>query len=144
MVIGLRRIFSLPLVFIGTTFVATNYYSIKYAQQVKQYSTDLLLPCLFLIALWTSMQSGSRRSYWSLCVLGTVGVFLLFPAVFFLPISILVVLVSRTNLLPEDVLTRNTAAGTYRDTLLLFTACAVGVLILDVFFVRPNLEGMSQ
>jgi hypothetical protein len=99
----LRRSFRFPLALLGTTFFATNYYVLKYAQQVKQFSTDLLVSCLFLTVIWIMLESGrNRRLYWILAGLGTIGIFLSYTAVFWFPVAIIVVLLISSHAAKND------------------------------------------
>jgi 4-amino-4-deoxy-L-arabinose transferase-like glycosyltransferase len=52
----LRRMFSPILALFGTTLLLTNYYAGSYAQQVKQYSTDLLASVVFFALIWKCLE----------------------------------------------------------------------------------------
>lgn len=82
----LRRRFSFPLALLGTTFLAANYYAAKYSQQVKQYSTDILMSSLLLFFLWNYLESERcRKGFLTLLAGGSLAVFLSYPAVFWFP-----------------------------------------------------------
>lgn len=136
----LGRIFSFPLVVIGTTFFAANYYALKYSQQAKQYSTDLLLSCLFLIVSWTILESGlNRKGYWAICLLGIIGIFISFTIVFWLPIGILVVMLSSCHLSDSDHGT-NMSDGNFRRVILLLILYCSSAVLLYFPFIKPNLD----
>ena len=134
----LRRIFSFPLVVMGSTLIATNYYAIKYAQQIKSYSTDLLVACLFLFVLWAVMETETNQSpHWFLCLLGGAGIFLSFPAIFFVPVSAVVLLMSAS---PQLWANRRRMHSPWKraSALLVLAAYALSFLVLYTLFVRPN------
>jgi hypothetical protein len=88
-----RRLFPLPFSALGVTLFATNYWAIKYGQQVKQYTTDLLASCVFIALIWRVQKSGlDRPSYILFAVFGAVSTLLAWPAAFWLPSVVLCVL----------------------------------------------------
>ena len=96
--VALRRIFSQRLALIGVSIFSANYYALKYAQQVKQYSTDLLISCLLLLLLWLFLESkGGQRMYWVLVALGTVAVFLSYTAVFWFTSVVVAAILTRVR-----------------------------------------------
>jgi hypothetical protein len=91
MAVALRRLFSPSLALLGATFLAGSYYAAKYSQEVKQYSADLLVSCLFLFLIWIWLESeSSNRIYWALATLGTLGIFLSYVTLFWYPLVLLV------------------------------------------------------
>lgn len=133
----LRRNFRFPLALLGTTFFATNYYALKYAQHVKQYSTDLLVSCLFLTVIWIMLELGrNRRLYWILAGLGTIGIFLSYNAVFWIPVAIIVVLLMPSHAGKDD---RPWYQNILRiDSLFLLLLYGASFATLYFLFVIPN------
>lgn len=88
----LTRLFPATLAMLGTSVVLTNYWALKYSQQVKQYSTDVLVSSLFLLLLSNYLMGGKkRRSFWALVFAGGSSIFLSYPAVFWFPVGVLAV-----------------------------------------------------
>jgi len=133
----LRRSFRFPLALLGTTFFATNYWALKYAQQVKQYSTDLLVSCVFLTVIWIMLESGrNRRLYWTLAGLGTIGIFLSYNAVFWFPVAMIVVLLMPSHAGKND---RPWYQNILRiDSLFLLLLYGTSFATLYFLFVIPN------
>lgn len=81
-----RRLFPLPLSLLAVTLFSANYWDVKYAQQVKQYGTDLFASvlCLWLICVACA---SPRFTFKARLVFGC-GVLLCYfsaPSVFWLP-----------------------------------------------------------
>jgi hypothetical protein len=86
----LLKLFPTPLAMLGTSVFLTNYWALKYSQQVKQYSTDLLVSSLFLYLLVTYLLNDRKRgAFWALLLVGGSSVFLSYTAVFWFPVSVL-------------------------------------------------------
>lgn len=133
----LRRSFRFPLALLGITFFATNYWALKYAQQVKQFSTDLLVSCLFLTVIWIMLESGrNRRLYWTLAGLGTIGIFLSYDAVFWFPAAIIVVLLMPSHAGKNDRLWYQNILRI--DSLFLPLLYGTSFATLYFLFVIPN------
>ena len=133
----LRKLYSFPLVLIGVTLAAANYDAIKYAQQVKQYSSDLLLSCLLFALLWSYMTQKTQGTFWTLCLLCSAGVFLSFPAIFFLPVSAIIVLIGNPVRFAAEP-RKGLSIKSLRDTVILTVVSGVSVALVLYFFVLPN------
>lgn len=85
----LQRIFPLPVAWLGATFQALNYWGIKYSQQAKQYSVDVLTSSTFLLLLWNLNESPqSRNRFRVLLAFGCIAPFLSHPTVFWIPAAL--------------------------------------------------------
>ena len=139
----LARLFPAALAILGTSLFLSNYWAVKYSQQVKQYSTDVLISSLFLFLVTEFLSNREKRPiiYWALVFAG-LGVFLSFTAVFWFPVGLLVVALangdSAHSNLPE-------LAAEFMNrlkvclTMLFVYAGSFGLVY--IFFVRPNRSG---
>jgi hypothetical protein len=89
---ALRRLVPPGTALAGTAFLLSSYWSIKYAQQAKQYGTDMLAAsiAIWLMTLWLE----EARPPWLLTAtagFATLTPWLSFPSVFFLPPLLLTV-----------------------------------------------------
>ncbi len=128
--LAFRRLFNLPLTAVGAAIVALDYWSVKYAQQAKQYGTDMFASALLLWLLIRFLQrERSRRDLALLCAAAALCVFLSFPAVFWFPSIVL------AALLPLRLRLSRRAA---------ISAASLGasLAILYFVFVRPNSIGV--
>jgi hypothetical protein len=132
--------FSWPLTLIGVTFFSANYYASKYAQQVKQYSTDLLVSCFFLLLLWLFLESnGGHRVYWVLVALGTSGVFLSYTVAFWFPSVIVAVVLKPSRFSKGSKDTRLWSYEPLRTKILVaLTLYAAGLAAVYFYFIHPN------
>jgi hypothetical protein len=137
----LTRFFPTTLAILGTSVVLTNYWALKYSQQVKQYSTDVLVSSMFLLLLSSYLMGRQkRRTFWALVFAGGSSIFLSYPAVFWFPVSVLAIAFAPRNGLDAEV--------TDSGASLLKSRFADGATILLVyfscfglaykFFIRPN------
>jgi hypothetical protein len=120
---------------LALTLLCTNYYVLKYSQQVKQYGGDLLISALLLLLVGRYLENRSQRNFLALLVAQLAVLFLSHTAAFWLP----TVLVTVSLPGPSDEagpvglrrfrLGRAAAAG-----------CVLGAafLVLYINFVRPN------
>ena len=136
----LQKVFGSALSLLGVTFLVTNYYAGKYAQQVKQYSTDMLAGVILLVVIWIWMESDGRKpSLWAVTLAGVSCLLLSYTTAFWLPSLILAVLLPW----PKETAGGPAAAsgpGTWRWK----PAVAIAVLLggaavaAYVVFVLPN------
>ena len=75
-----------------TCLIAFSPYGIAYSKELKQYSSDMFATCLVLWAIWTYIQSPTRRQYFVLLFVFAVTLFLSYTAIVFVPLAVLVVL----------------------------------------------------
>ena len=139
---ALTRLFPTTLVIVGTSLFLTNYWALKYSQQVKQYSTDLLVSSLFLLLLTSYLVEGHKRSaFWALVFAGGFSVLLSYTAVFWFPVCMLVVAFGASDRsLTETAMysKRNPIGNRFTDcvtTLFVYLGC-FGVA--NWVFIRPN------
>lgn len=82
----LRRLLSTPAALIGIALAASNYWVIKYGQQVKQYGSDLLSAAVMLLVLEMMIRRGAgTRSLLLVGLTGAIAAFASFPAMFWFP-----------------------------------------------------------
>lgn len=133
----LRRLFPLPLAIIFTALFTSNYWAIKYGQQLKQYGTDLFVSAMlvWLISLLLTSQPNPRllRSTIILCV---ACCFLSLPAVFWLPgLAVAVGLAGvKTKILPTVLV----QTELLRVAVPVFALFAFVVGINYILFIAPN------
>lgn len=132
----LLRLFPCSLAAMGTAFLVSNYWVIKYSQQAKQYGTDLLVSSIFLWLLADRLCGrATRRNVWLLAVAGGCGIFLSYTAAFWLVAGFLAV-----GLAPSAG--NRSILGRFRqrsiDLITLSLAYGVGFIVCDWFFLRPN------
>jgi len=139
--LALKPMFGRAAALLGATMLATNYWAIKMAQQVKPYGADLLVSALFLYALQGTLTQGrGRRSVLLLAGLCCLGHFVSSPAVFWLP-STLAALAVRAFWRDGDGRPRALFVTKARAKRLAGLTLAVAVSLgLNYFiFLRPNL-----
>jgi len=125
-----RRAFPFPLALMATVFCVTNYWAVKYAQQVKQYSTDFLAASLMLYLIWSALEFGfTRRRFVLLVAAGCAGVFLSYTVVFWFPVAVVAFAV-------ED--RRSGAKWWFARALLLCGCLAAAFLVCYGAFIAPN------
>jgi Dolichyl-phosphate-mannose-protein mannosyltransferase len=138
MAVALQKMFSWPLALAGLTIFSGNYYASRYAQQVKQYSTDLLVSCLFLLVLWLFLESErSEPAYWLALTLGTFSVFLSYTAVFWFP-SVLVGAALKFSRQDEQVRRLWHHRAIRRKVLLAVIPSGAALGVVYLLFIRPN------
>jgi hypothetical protein len=136
--IVLRRLFTPPAAWLGFAMVVSNYWVIKYGQQVKQYGTDLLVACLIVVVLERILRDGGRRTnYVRLGIAGCVLTFLSFTAVFWF--ASCVIAVSLPNPAPGGASDTHTGRLRYRRAIRLALALAACLGLNYLVFVRPNM-----
>jgi uncharacterized membrane protein len=142
----LTRLFPPALAILGTLSFVTNYWFVKYSQQVKQYTADLLVAAIFLFLLLLYLENGrTRRLFWALVLAGAIGISLSYAAIFWFPVAILAVFVCPRREL--NLSAGKTEAGKIENEsfrarifpLLIALLAYLGSLALVyVFFIRPN------
>ena len=139
---ALIRLFPPALAVLGTVFFVANYWSIKYSQQVKQFTMDLLVATAFLFLLLLFLQNGpTRKIFWGLVLVGAIGIFLSYPAIFWFPVVFIAIAISphRGGL---DLQRGNVDQRWMRRWILpclIASAAYLGSLgMLDLFFIRAN------
>ncbi len=145
---ALILLFPTRLAMLGTSFLLVNYWALKYSQQVKQYSTDLLVSSLFVFLLTGYLMEGQRRRMlWVWLLVGGSTVFLSYTAVFWFPVSLLVVGLTT----PEGFVRLNSSSltdGVERRLAKCGTMLLVYLLCFGLayrFFIRPNqAESLTQ
>jgi hypothetical protein len=136
----LTRLFPTTLAMLGASVFLTNYWALKYSQQVKQYSTDVLASSLFLLLLSSYLTDGRKRTFWALVFAGGSSIFLSYPAVFWFPVSVLAVAFAPRD--SSEAKATDSGASALKSRL---TDCAIMLLVYVVcfssayeFFIRPN------
>ena len=128
--LAFRRLFDLPLTAAGAAILALDYWSVKYAQQAKQYGTDMFAAALLLWLLVRFLQQGrSRRDLALLCAAAMLCVLLSFPAVFWFPAIVLAALLPTRQSAPWP---RAAVAA---------ASLSAALALLYFVFVRPNPVG---
>jgi hypothetical protein len=81
-----RQLFPLPLALLGVTLFSANYWDVKYAQQVKQYGTDLFASTVFLWLICVACRSApGAAKRWLIPASAVLMCYLSSPSVFWLP-----------------------------------------------------------
>jgi hypothetical protein len=133
----LARMFTPVLAIAGTSVFVANYYAGKYAQQIKQYSSDLLVATMLLALTWRCLTRRDDRSTGQVIAVGLFCIFLSYTSIFWLPSLVLAVVIARgagAPLMPR--------LG--REPRLLMRPLAVaailgaGAMTAVLVFVRPN------
>ncbi|MBV8553757.1 MAG: hypothetical protein JOY54_20855 [Acidobacteriaceae bacterium] len=134
--LAVRRVLSFPLATCVITLVSADYWTIKYAQQAKQYDTDLLVSAIFMwiISAPGNPHPGARRILW-ICGVALALSFLSMPAMFWFP-SIVLVLMFDTAERSGRLRTLFWPA-VYR-VLIPAAILAIGLAANYWFFARPN------
>ncbi len=136
---ALMRLFPATLAMLGTSLYLTNYWALKYSQQVKQYSTDLLVSSLFFFLLVSHLTNGKRRStFWALVFAGGFSVFLSYTAVFWFPACLLVVAFATSESAYPETAEFRTLGNRFADGATLFLVYAACFGVADKIFIRPN------
>ena len=140
--IVLTRLFPAALALLGSAFFLTNYWAVKYSQQAKQYTGELLVSSLFVFLLLSYLGNGqNRRTYWALVLAGGVGIFLSYSAIFWFPVALLAI----ATFSPPTGSSLQGSEGEKQSfrirllrSLIALVAYLAGLGLLDLFFVRPN------
>jgi len=133
----LRRMFPEILALFGTALLLTNYYAGSYAQQVKQYSTDLLASIVFFALTWTCLEHPPR--FRTLVLIGCGCILLSYVSVFWLPGLVVVYwLAGRDAAATPDAPPRSASRGLIAAGGLaaIYGTSALATLLV---FVKPNL-----
>jgi Dolichyl-phosphate-mannose-protein mannosyltransferase len=94
--LALRRWLTMPAALLSLTLIASNYWVIKYPQQVKQYGTDLLVSALLLFLLGRFIEGGqSWRQFGAPLFVSAVGLFLSYTTMFWIPTLLLCAAIPR-------------------------------------------------
>ena len=138
----LRRMFSEIPALIGTTLLLTNYYAGSYAQQVKQYSTDLLASVVFFALTWKCLERPELRPRFSTLVwVGCACILLSYVSVFWLPGLLVAFFLSARD--PGSVIPHSPRSSASRGWIAagilaaIYGTCALATVLV---FVKPNLE----
>ncbi len=131
----LRRLFGPPLACLAFTVAVSNYWVIKYGQQVKQYGTDLLYACLILFLLERVVVHGREAThrYW-LVAFGCVSSFLAFPSVFWFPALVLAFALGCSNAGRGLCVNRRSGRAAFGFGVWLATC----FLLNYILFIKPN------
>lgn len=140
--IALTRLFPAALALLGTVFFLTNYWAVKYSQQVKQYTADLLVSSLFLFLLLSYLGSGQkRRIFWALVLAGGVGIFFSYATIFWFPVALLAIAIhappADTSSLGIEATKEPFRIRLVRSVIAL-AAYLTGLGLVDLFFIRSN------
>jgi hypothetical protein len=133
--LALRRWLSTPAALLGFTLLCSNYYVIKYCQQVKQYGTDFFVSALLLVLVGRYLESGSRRDLVALLAAGAAGMFLSYTTVFWLgTLLISAAIPGRSGASQAPGLSR------FRWSRMAGAGCVLGsaLLLVHIVFIRPN------
>jgi hypothetical protein len=137
----LNKLFSPTLAIFGTLFLATNNWSIKYSEQVKQYTTDMLVSTLFVFFLFRYFDRPTRRNFSALILAGTVGIFLSYAAIFWFPVVVVaVIVISREDVdaASERREARQRSPEWAARVITAVVAYGLSLVLVDVFFIRGN------
>lgn len=130
MAVVLHRLLPAPSALLGLTLAASNYWIIKYGQQVKQYGTDILTASVMLLVVERTLRQGSNRTgYWLLALTGAVSAFASFPAMFWFPSLVAAAALAGPERRPASL-----------RAALLAVWLGVCLAILYAVFVQPNLN----
>jgi hypothetical protein len=89
--LAVRKMFLPQVSLLATTFFATNYWAIKYSQQVKQYGTDLFVATAFLFIIQKMRRTEQAWYFWLLLLAAAAGSFLSLPSLFWFPAAVLAI-----------------------------------------------------
>ena len=138
----LTRLFPAGLAVVGTFFFLTNYWAVKYSQQVKQYTADLLVSSLFVFLLLSYLRDGQkRRTFWALVLTGGIGIFLSYAAVFWFPVTLLAIATfprSQEFSSFEGALAKDFLHTRSVRSLVALSAYLSCLGLADLFFIRSN------
>jgi hypothetical protein len=136
----LSRLFPPTFAMMGTSLYLTNYWALKYSQQVKQYSTDLLVSSLFLFLLTSYLIDGRKRAtFVALLFTGGVGVFLSYTAVFWFPVSLIVIAFAASNGRASDTQKLDASfANRSLECVIAFLVYASCFGVVHRFFILPS------
>jgi Dolichyl-phosphate-mannose-protein mannosyltransferase len=140
--VTLERLFPAGLAVLGTFFFLTNYWAVKYSQQVKQYTADLLVSSLFFFLLLSFLGSGQkRRTFWALVFAGGIGIFLSYTTVFWLPVAMLAIATFPRSLKrssSEGEPCADSLRSRFLRSLIALSAYLGCLGLADFFFIRFN------
>ncbi|MBV8890754.1 MAG: glycosyltransferase family 39 protein [Bryobacterales bacterium] len=141
--VAAKKMFSAPIACLATTFLATNYWAIKYSQQAKQYATDLLLATSFIYIIQELHHRRNRRTIWLLVLASGVGSFLSLTSAFWCATSILAIAWNdmRTRAWSSSIIKECLRVRSLVTATIFGTCLAVSYLL----FFRPNVTpGFSR
>jgi Dolichyl-phosphate-mannose-protein mannosyltransferase len=128
--IALRKLFGPAAALCGTSLVIVNFWAVKYAQQVKQFGSDVFA-CALLVFLVTRYCLRPDRRNFTLLVGGFVVMFFLSTtAIFMGPTVMAAVALGPLWRVPSDL-----RAGRLKIAV---TALALGGVLNYLVFMRPN------
>lgn len=139
----LRRMFSEIPALIGTALLLTNYYAGSYAQQVKQYSTDLLASVVFFALIWKCLEGPELRPRFATLIwVGCACILLSYVSVFWLPGLVVAFFLSArdgASVLPNAP--RRSGSREWISAGILAAIYGTCALATVLVFVKPNLAG---
>lgn len=136
----LRRLFTPLPALLGTALFLVNYNAIKYSQQVKQYSTDLLAAILLLaMIVWCLRRDSRAPSTVGLALGATACLALSYTSVFWLP-ALLLAFVFAPQLSGAPPEPPASAARRWLTGAALAAVLAASVAAVWLIFVNPNLD----
>jgi hypothetical protein len=120
---------------LSLTLLCSNYYVVKYGQQVKQYGADFFVSALLLVLVGRYIESRARGRLVALLAAGAAGMFLSYITVFWL-----------VTLLISAALPRNADASQppglsrFQWRRMAGAGCVLGSVLTLVYlvFIRPN------
>lgn len=134
-----RRILRPAFAVVTTALVALSPPAVVFSKEVKQYAGDVAASCLLLLALWSYWERHDSKRFFIVLGALTVALFLSYPAVVFVPVTIAVLLLVEPacKSTREDVLrTRLQRSG---------GLAAVAAVISGMnywFLVKPNTSAL--
>lgn len=132
---ALRRWLSTPAALFSLTLLCSNFYVIKYCQEVKQYGTDFLVSALLLVLVGRYIEIRSRRHLVALLSAGAAGMFLSYTTVFWIvPLLLLASIPRNSEAFECPGLSR------FQWWRMAGAGCVLGSVLMLVYivFVRPN------
>jgi hypothetical protein len=134
-----HRIFRWPLGLLATTFLATNYWAIRYSQEAKQYGCDLLMASAFVLLIYNTLNSdGIRHPRILVLTAGLLGSLLSLPVMFFFP-SIVIALGIRELLRRSGRGSWGKAARCLAGPAFVGAVLAAGLAAQYFVYWRPNI-----
>ena len=132
---ALRRWLSTWAALIAFTLICSNYYLLKYSQQVKQYGSDFLVSVVLLLLVGRYLENRSQRAFVAVLVAGVFGIFLSYTAAFWLPT--LFIALSLPG--PREA-AKPAGPGRIPWGRMATAGCVLGAafLLLNFIFIRPN------
>ncbi len=128
--IALRKLFGPIAAVCGTSLVIVNFWAVKYAQQLKQFGSDIFAGALLVFLITRYCLRPDRRNF-TLLVVGFVAAFFLSTtAIFMAPSVMAAVALGPLWRVPSDL-----RAGRLKIAV---TALALGGVLNYLVFIRPN------